>query len=89
MLLLLCVDKHHLFRVVYAFYDYKRCIEDTFDANGKYVNNLLSSKETFVEMRESESRGKINISICVILELILNLCISINYRMLSNKLTVH
>lgn len=64
MLLLLCVDKHHLFRVVYAFYDYKRCIEDTFDANGKYVNNLLSSKETFVEMRESESRGKINISIC-------------------------
>ena len=64
MLLLLCVDKHHLFHVVYAFYDYIRCIEDTFDANGKYVNNLLSSKETFVEMRESESRSKINISIC-------------------------
>ena len=64
MLLLLHVDKHHLFRVVYSFYDYKRCIEDTFDANGKYVNNLLSSKETFVEMRESESRSKINISIC-------------------------
>ena len=64
MLLLLCVDKHHLFRVVYSFYDYKRCIEDTFDANGKYVNNLLSSKETFVEMRENELRSKINISIC-------------------------
>ena len=64
MLLLLCVDKQHLFRVVYAVYDYKRCIEDTFDANGKYVNNLLSSKETFVEMRENELTGKINISIC-------------------------
>ena len=64
MLLSLCVDKHHLFRVVYVFYDYKRCIDDTFDANSKYVNNLLSSKETFVEMRENELRGKINISIC-------------------------
>ena len=63
MLLLLCADKHHLFRVVYVFYDYKRCIEDTFDANGKYVNNLLSSNETFVEMRENELKRKINFSI--------------------------